>query len=78
MYKQGKYKYKSQKAYEKLLIKLILLFLICLFFLFKLKENIHIFIYLFSVLTCCIMILHLKFRLMFSRGLIKKYIFNEI
>lgn len=78
MYKQGKYNYKSKYHYEKLLIRIILIFFICSLILIQLRNSTNFYIYIFTLTLSNIMIIHLIFRLMVSKGKIKKYIFNKL
>lgn len=70
-YKLGKYKYKSQKAYERLLIRISTIFIICLFLLYILKENMSPIVYCGTALVDVLMIAHLSFRFLDSKKLIK-------
>lgn len=75
-YKVGNYKYKSQKDYEKLLIKVGLIFIICLYPLNILKNNMNILIFYITLIIDVLMIIHLSLRLMHSKKIIK-YVLNE-
>ncbi len=75
-HKVGKYTYKSQKAYERLLIRVGMIFVICLFLLFFLKDNMSDALFYFTTFVDVAMIIHLLFRYLHSKKKIK-YIFNE-
>ncbi|MDA3855142.1 MAG: hypothetical protein PF569_02700 [Candidatus Woesearchaeota archaeon] len=77
MYKQGKYKYKSQKAYENKLIAISSLFFFVMLFLLLLKDGMNIFLFNFTFYLSMIMIVHLFLRFISSKGIIKSYVFNE-
>lgn len=78
MYKVGKYNYKSKESYQKLLIRTALIFIVCSMLLIKFKPDMNYYLYISTFLLSNIMTLHLILRYMFSKGKIKKYIFNEI
>lgn len=77
MYKVGKYDYKSKRFYELLTFSVFVIFIICGDLLFILKNNMNEYIFYFTLAVDFLMIFHLMFRLLFSRGFIENYIFNE-
>ena len=77
MYRVGKYKYKSQKQYESLLIKVEIIFLICLVLLFILRTNMANEIFYITTIIDISMLIHLLLRYLYSKKWIKNYCFNE-
>lgn len=77
MYKVGKYVYKSKEHYQKLLLKVSLIFAFSIFALMSLKYNMPFWLYNGTSWLSIIMIIHLALRYAKSKELIKNYIFNE-
>lgn len=77
MYTVGNYNYSSKLSYERLIFCILVVFLICAYLLFNLKNNMYIIIFLITFVIDILMIFHLTFRLLYSKGYIEEYVFNE-
>lgn len=77
MYKVGKYEYKSKQSYELIVFSVFVIFVICGNLLLILKNNMSVFVFYFTLIIDYMMSFHLLFRLLFSRGFIKSYVFNQ-
>ena len=77
MYTAGNYTYDSKFSYERLIFCIIVVFLICAYLLINLKNNMYILLFIFTFFIDVLMIFHLIFKLLYSRGYVKEYIFNQ-
>ncbi len=66
MYRVGKCKYNSKACYQRLLIFVFIVFLVCLVLLFQLEEHITPKLFNFTVAVDLAMLVHLFLRYMHS------------
>lgn len=69
-FKDGKYTYKSINHYRKTILKVATIFLICLYLLYVLKDNMNKYVYIFTSLIDIITLIHLYQR--YNKTLNKK------